>query len=87
MVAADQRVVGLVEEVRIAEIEGQRLVTAGVDVGMNAPPITHREGLTLHAVEHHHEAHAVPLDQTSRVGEYGYRREPIRFQGGILQEG
>src|SRR5438093_7602902 len=51
MVAAHQRVAGVVEEVGVAEVEIVKLVAAGVEIGVDRPAIAHREGVSLDALD------------------------------------
>src|SRR5258706_9036932 len=75
VMAADQGVIALVEEVGVAEVEGQRLVAAAVDVGVQSAAVAHREGVARDAFVDHGEPHAVALAQPSRVGEDADRCE------------
>jgi hypothetical protein len=92
VVAADQRVVLVVEEVGVTEVERQALMPAGVDVAVDGAAIAHREGIASHAVEHHLETDALTLAEAAGVGKdehgsEGIHAASIRANSSPLVEG
>src|SRR5439155_10014395 len=70
VLAAHQRVVLVVEEPGIAEIERKPEMPAGVEVGVEPALVAHHERLARHAVEGEREAEAFSFGQPFRVGEH-----------------
>src|SRR5436190_14949543 len=74
VMAADERVVLLVEEARVAEVERQTLMPADVQVAVAAPAKAHRERLARHAVEEQLEPDALAFAQAARLRQHLKRR-------------
>src|SRR6185436_19817794 len=76
--AAHQGVHRVVEELRVAEVERQRLMTAAVEVGVGLSAPADRERVRRHAVHHHREADALRLAEPPGVSEDPDRRRRHR---------
>src|SRR5262245_19973656 len=75
VMAAHQGVVVVVEEVGVAEVELERFVAAGVEVGVHDAPIADGEGCPLDPVDHDREAEALSFAEAPGFGHDANRLE------------
>src|SRR5262249_6298409 len=85
VVAAHQRVVFVVEEARVAEVEREQLVAAGVEIGVEPAAPAHYEGVARNAFDHDREARARAFAQAPDVQEHAHFGEADRFHRASIQ--